>query len=582
MIKKLGKYVKGYWGLAIVTPILVLLESGIEILIPYIMANLIDMGIDKGNMSMISHYGWILLGLALIALITGIAAAVTAPFASAGFATNLRKALYYKVQDFDFESVDKFSPGAIVTRLTTDVSNVQQAFQMLTRICARAPAMVIFSLIAAFSTNAKLACVFLIAVPIIGVGTVIFVTKVRPLFEKIFKTYDKLNNVTQENLHAVRVVKSFNRQEFENKKFIGISETIFKDFSKAEKMMAFVGPIMQFSMYLCIILIAWIGAKMIVASGNNELFGLTTGQLMSMMTYIAQILMSLMMVAMVFVMLVMAKASADRIIEILDEKSNIEDPENPITEVKDGSIVIRDASFRAIENINLEIKSGETVGIIGATGSGKSTIVQLIPRLYDVKEGEVLVGGVNVKDYSIESLRDAVAMVLQKNILFSGTINENLRWGKEDATPEEIRHVCDVACATEFIEKMPDKYETKLEQGGTNVSGGQRQRLCIARALLKSPKILILDDSTSAVDMTTDAKIRNALAGEMPDVTKIIIAQRIASVKDSDKIIVLDDGKIVGIGNHEELMKTSEIYRDVYETQNKLSSVDIDIEGGEA
>ena len=505
--------------------------------------------------------------------------------ASAGFAKNLRQAMYYKVQDFSFANIDKFSTGSIVTRLTTDVTNVQQAFQMIIRITVRAPGMLIFALIAAFSVNHKLSLIFLAVLPVLGLGMFIIIKRVYPLFNKIFRTYDKLNNVVQENLYAVRVVKSFNRQEHENEKFENVSGAIYKDFSKAEKTMSFVMPLMQACMYTCMLLISWIGARMIVASGNDGALGLTTGQLMSMITYTMQILMSLMMISMIFAMMTMAKASGERIVEILDEESEIRNPQNPVMEVKDGSIDFVNTGFRyssesaddgsgsdskkVLENINLHIDSGATVGIIGATGSSKSSLVQLIPRLYDVSEGQVKVGDVDVRDYDIETLRNQVAMVLQKNVLFSGTIRENLRWGNENATDEEIIHACKVACADEFIEKFENGYDTYIEQGGTNVSGGQKQRLCIARALLKKPKILILDDSTSAVDMRTDALIRNAFASELPDTTKIIIAQRISSVQDSDMIIVMDDGRVADCGTHEELMERSEIYREVYESQNR-------------
>jgi len=588
LIKKLGRYIKGYWALTIVTPIMVLMESLLEIYIPLLMSSLIDEGIEVGDMNAIRHYGFILIGAAFVSLIFGVGASVTAPFASAGFAKNLRKAMYYKVQDFDFQSIDKFSTSSIITRLTTDVSNVQQSFQMLTRICVRAPAMLIFALIASFSINKDLSLVFLLVLPIILIASLALGKFVIPLFQRIFKKYDKLNNVVQENLHAARVVKSYNRQKYESDKFVDSSENIYKDFVKAEKTMAWIPVVMQFCMYVCMILICWFGAKMIVASGNNAMYGLTTGQLMSIFTYIMQILMSLMMLSMVFVMVLMSKASADRIIEILDEESHIQDPENPVMEVKNGNIDFDNVTFKylhenenglltdsdqksrnVLEGINLHIKQGMTVGILGGTGSSKSSLVQLIPRLYDVLEGSVKVGGVDVRDYNIEVLRDAVSMVLQKNILFSGTIADNLRWGNENATLDEMKHACDVACATEFIESFPDKFESKIEQGGTNVSGGQKQRLCIARALLKSPKILILDDSTSACDMATDAKIRKAFRDEMPDVTKIIIAQRISSIMDSDMIVVLDDGKINGLGTHDELLKSNEIYKEVYYTQQK-------------
>ena len=580
MIKKLSKYVGEYKKYAVITPVLVTLEALMEIVIPLLMAQLIDNGIDAGDMGEITKYGLILLGAAFLTMTFGVLAGKTAPMASAGFAKNLRQALYYKVQEFSFASIDKFSTGSIVTRLTTDVTNVQQAFQMIIRITVRAPGMLLFALIAAFSVNHRLSLVFVAVLPVLGLGMFIIIKKVYPLFNKIFRTYDKLNNVVQENLYGVRVVKSFNRQDHENEKFGKVSGNIYNDFSKAEKTMSFVMPLMQGCMYTCMLLISWIGARMIIAGGNDAAAGLTTGQLMSMITYTMQILMSLMMISMIFAMMTMAKASGERIVEILDEESEIKEPENPVTRVADGSVDFVGAGFRyshdgnasskkVLDDINIHIDSGMTVGIIGGTGSSKSSLVQLIPRLYDVSEGAVRVGGVDVRDYDIETLRNQVAMVLQKNVLFSGTIKENLLWGNEKATDEEIRHACKVACADEFIEKMDDGYDTYIEQGGTNVSGGQKQRLCIARALLKKPKILILDDSTSAVDMKTDAMIRKAFAGELADTTKIIIAQRISSVQDSDLIIVMDDGKIESCGTHSQLMEKSEIYREVYESQNR-------------
>ena len=580
MIKKLSKYVGEYKKYAVITPVLVTLEALMEIVIPLLMAQLIDNGIDAGNMGEITKYGLILLGAAFLTMTFGVLAGKTAPMASAGIAKNLRQALYYKVQEFSFASIDKFSTGSIVTRLTTDVTNVQQAFQMIIRITVRAPGMLLFALIAAFSVNHRLSLVFVAVLPVLGLGMFIIIKKVYPLFNKIFRTYDKLNNVVQENLYGVRVVKSFNRQDHENEKFGKVSGNIYNDFSKAEKTMSFVMPLMQGCMYTCMLLISWIGARMIIAGGNDAAAGLTTGQLMSMITYTMQILMSLMMISMIFAMMTMAKASGERIVEILDEESEIKEPENPVTRVADGSVDFVGAGFRyshdgnasskkVLDDINIHIDSGMTVGIIGGTGSSKSSLVQLIPRLYDVSEGAVRVGGVDVRDYDIETLRNQVAMVLQKNVLFSGTIKENLLWGNEKATDEEIRHACKVACADEFIEQMDDGYDTYIEQGGTNVSGGQKQRLCIARALLKKPKILILDDSTSAVDMKTDAMIRKAFAGELADTTKIIIAQRISSVQDSDLIIVMDDGKIESCGTHSQLMEKSEIYREVYESQNR-------------
>ena len=577
MIKKLASQIKEYKKTAAVTPVLVLLEVVMEILIPLIMAELIDNGIDGGSMPQIIKYGIMLIVAAVLALIFGIAAGRTAAVASAGFAKNLRGAMYDHVQDFSFASIDKFSTASIVTRLTTDVTNVQMAFQMCIRIAARAPGMLIFALIASFGIDAQLSLVFLGVLPILGIGLYILIRAVYPIFNRVFKTYDKLNNVVQENLYGIRVVKSYNRQDHEVEKFKKTSGKIYQDFSKAEKIMAFNMPLMQFCMYLSMILISWFGARAIVASGNDAAIGLSTGELISLITYIMQILMSLLMISMIFVMLTMARASGDRIAELLDEESNLHDPENPVYDVKDGSIDFDNVHFsygksknkEVLNDINLHIESGQTVGIIGATGSAKSSLVQLIPRLYDVTSGTLKVGGTDVKDYHIESLRNQVSMVLQKNTLFSGTIAENLRWGNENATDEELRHACKLACADEFIDKFEDGYETYIEQGGSNVSGGQKQRLCIARALLKKPKILILDDSTSAVDMKTDAMIRQAFSTEIPDTTKIIIAQRIASVQDADQIVVLDDGKIADVGNHQQLMKNSEIYREVYESQNK-------------
>ncbi len=577
MIKKLIKYVGEYKKPTILTPIFVLLESAMEILIPLLMAKLIDEGIDMGNMNVIVKYGVILLGAALLTMFFGSMAGLTAADASAGFAKNVRQGMYYKIQEFSFGNIDKFSTASLVTRLTTDVQNVQQVFQMLTRICFRAPAVLIFALIAAFSVNRELSLVFLLCLPILGIGIFILISKVHPIFERVFKTYDKLNNVVQENLYGMRVVKSFNRQDFETKKFTDISGLIYRDFSKAEKTMAFIMPLMQFCMYASMLLICWLGARMIVASGNNELFGLTCGQLLSMITYSMQLLMSLMMISMVFVFITMSRASAERIVEVLEEESDLSNPENPVSEVANGDVDFEHVCFtykkgsdkNVLEDVNLHIKSGSMVGILGGTGSSKSSLVQLIPRLYDVTSGSVKVGDIDVRDYDIESLRDKVAMVLQKNVLFSGTIKENLRWGDENATEEEMIHACKVACAHDFIMEFEEGYDTYIEQGGANVSGGQKQRLCIARALLKKPKVLILDDSTSAVDMKTDAMIRKAFREELPDTTKIIIAQRIASVQEADLIIVLDDGRIDDIGTHEELMKSSRIYREVYESQNK-------------
>lgn len=572
MIKRLVKCVREYRKEAVLTPILVIGEVIMEVFIPLLMANLIDNGITGGDMNYIVKMGVILLIAAIISMFFGSAAGRTCAVASAGFAKNLRHDMFYNVQNFSFSNIDKFSTASIVTRLTTDVNNVQQAFMMIIRMAVRSPFLFIFSFAFAFKINAKLASVFLLFIPVIAVAMVIILKIAHPLFKKVFKIYDKLNAVVEENVRGIRVVKSYIREEHEIGKFETISNDIYKKFTKAEKTVAFNMPVMQICIYGSTILISWFGAKMIVNSGATEL---TTGELMSLFTYVNQILMSLMFLGMIFVMMTMARASGERIVEILEEKSDITD--GSVTAVPDGSVDFENVNFSyaknadklCLDHINLHIKSGETIGIIGGTGSSKSTFVQLIPRLYDVTDGTVKVGGVDVRRYNMETLRNEVAMVLQKNVLFSGTIKDNLRWGNENATDEEIVHVCSLACADEFIEGFPDKYDTYIEQGGANVSGGQKQRLCIARALLKKPKILILDDSTSAVDTQTDAKIRKAFAEEIPDTTKIIIAQRIASVQDADKIIVLNDGKVVGFGSHDELMKTNDIYREVYTSQVK-------------
>ena len=582
MIKKLSTYIGEYKLQTVLTPVLVMLEVIMDIGIPLIMADLIDQGIEQGNMDVILKYGVLLLAAALLALLFGALSGRTAAVASNGFAKHLRQAMYYKVQEYSFSNIDHFSTASIVTRLTTDVSNVQMAFQMLTRVAVRSPGMLIFSFAAAYKIDPKMCLIFLGNIPVLLIGLAFIMKFVHPIFNRVFKNYDKLNNVVQENLYAVRVVKSFNRQNFETEKFQTMSGGIYKDFVKAEKMMAFVSPLLQLCMYTCILLISWIGAKAVIASGNNPDLGLSTGELMSLVTYTMQILMSLMMLGMIFMMLTMARAAGNRIVEILEEESDITSPESPVMEVADGSVVFEHVDFaykkgeghtgrNALDGISLEIRSGETVGILGGTGSSKSTLVQMIPRLYDVTSGSVKVGGVDVHDYDLETLRKQVAMVLQKSVVFSGTIKENLRWGDPDATDEDIERVCRLACADEFIRQMPDGYDTHIEQGGTNVSGGQRQRLCIARALIAKPKILILDDSTSAVDMKTDAMIRKAFAEEIPDTTKIIIAQRVASVQDADKIVILDDGQIAAVGTHEELLETSDIYREVYESQNKTT-----------
>ena len=545
-----------------------------EVIIPFLMARLIDKGIDGGgNMDALVHYGVILAICCVISLIFGALAGHFAAKASAGFARNLRHDMFYRVQNYSFSNIDKFSAASIVTRLTTDVTNVQNAYQMLIRVALRSPTMLIFSIIMAFQFSAKLSMIYLAALPVLGVGLYLIMSRVHPIFERVFKTYDKLNNITQENLHGVRVVKSFVREDYEVEKFSGVSEEIYRDFSRAEKRLAFNMPLMQFCMYACMILASWFGARMIVSHT------LSTGALMSMMTYAIQILSSLMMLSMVFVMITISRASMERIVEVLDEESDIVSPKEPVMTVKDGSIDFEHVSFSyskqknkcCLKNIDLHIPSGTTVGILGGTGSAKSTLVQLIPRLYDVTEGVVKVGGVDVREYDMETLRSEVAVVLQKNVLFSGTIKENLRWGNPDATDEELQHACRLAQADAFIQSFPDGYDTYIEQGGTNVSGGQKQRLCIARALLKQPKILILDDSTSAVDTRTDASIRQAFRDEIPGTTKLIIAQRVTSLMDADMILVMEKGKIHGIGTHEELMQSNEIYREIYESQQKGS-----------
>lgn len=579
MVRKLLRSVREYKKHSILAPVFVIFEVIMEVVMPLLMANLIDFGIDDGNLEYIVKMGVVLVVFALISLIFGILSGRSAAIASAGFAKNLRKDMYYKVQNFSFSNIDKFSTASIVTRLTTDITNVQNAYMMIIRVAVRAPIMLICALVLAFNVNSSMALIFLYIVPILAVGLFFIMSKAHPIFERVFKTYDKLNNVVQENLYGIRVVKSFVREDHENEKFGKISKSIFKDFSKAERLLAWNMPLMQFCVYTCMLLISWFGARLIVLSGNDPAVGMTTGQLMSLITYAMQILMNLMMLSMIFVMIIISRASMERITEILDEESDITNGENPVKEVKDGSIIFDNVSFAykkdademCLSDISVSIKSGETVGIIGGTGSGKTSLVNLIPRLYDVTKGKLTVGGLDVKDYDIEALRDSVAVVLQKNVLFSGTIKENLRWGNENATDEEIVNVCKLAQADSFVSTFPKGYDTYIEQGGTNVSGGQKQRLCIARALLKKPKILILDDSTSAVDTKTDALIRKAFAEEIPDTTKIIIAQRISSIENADKIIVMDDGGINAVGTHEELLKTNEIYREVYTSQTKSS-----------
>lgn len=571
MIKKLAVYAGEFKKEAILSPICIAIEVIMEVILPVLMASVIDKGVNAGDMNYVAKMGLLMIVVAFISLAGGALCGKYAAVASSGFARNLRKALFEKIQEFSFANIDKFSTAGLVTRMTTDVTNVQQSFQMIIRICVRSPFMLVFSLIMCLKLAPEVSWIFLVALVFLG-GVLAFVaSKAFPKFHKMFKQYDLLNANVQENLAGIRVVKAYVREEHETEKFLAQSGKV-KDLSiAAEKLILLNSPAMQLTMYGCILVISWLGAKSIVA-GN-----MTTGTLMSMFTYTMQVLMSLMMISMIFVMLTMSKTSAERIMEVLDEESTIKNPAQPVMEVADGSIDFDNVAFRysggadknVLENVNIHIKSGETIGIIGGTGSSKSTFVQLIPRLYDVSEGSVKVGGVDVRDYDMDVLRNEVSMVLQKNVLFSGTILDNLRWGNENATLEEAKHACELAQAAEFIESFPDGYDTKIERGGTNVSGGQKQRLCIARALLKKPKILILDDSTSAVDTATDAKIRKAFREEIPNTTKLIIAQRISSVQDADHILVLNEGEVNGYGTHEELMKNNEIYRDIYELQQK-------------
>ena len=577
MIKTLIKSLRECKKLSGVTMFLSILEVVFEIVIPLCMSNLIDLGIQNGAMNAVVTYGIALLIFAAMQLITGFLAARIGAKATAGFTANLRQDMYDNIQTFSFSNIDKFSTASIVTRLTTDVTNVQNAYQMLIRMAIRGPVMILFSMIVAFQINRNISLMFLVLIPLLAIGLYFIIRGVNPVFKRVFATYDKLNRVVQENLRGVRVVKSFNRQDYEIKKFNNISASIYQDFSKGERLLALNSPLMQFCMYGCMLLISWSGAKAIVASGNNAALGLTTGELTALFTYATQILMSLMMLSMIFAMITIARSSAERIAEILNETTDIQNPANPVREVKNGDICYQDVDFvyaskadkKVIDHACLTIRSGQTVGIIGATGSAKTSLVQLIPRLYDVSSGSLTVGGVDVRNYDLETLRNAVAMVLQKNELFSGTIKENLRWGNEQASDEELQEACRLACADEFISAMPDGYDTYMEQGGTNVSGGQKQRLCIARALLKKPKILILDDSTSAVDTKTDASIQRSLSQVIPDTTKIMIAQRVSSVQHADKIIVMDDGKIEATGRHEELLATCPIYQEVYHSQQK-------------
>ena len=573
MIKKLASYIKEYKKASILTPIFVVLEVVMEVIIPLLMSKIIDVGIPNNDIKYILEIGILLTLSAIMSLAFGMLSGRFAAKASSGFAKNLRKGMFYKIQNFSFEDIDKFSTSSLITRLTTDVTNVQMAFMMIIRILIRGPVMLIASLFMAFSIDVRLSCVFLVAIPVLGVALFYIAIKAHPNFEKVFKKYDKLNEVVQENVGGIRVVKAYANEEHEEKKFENVNNEVYNYFKKAEKIVAFNSPIMQFVVYFSVLIISWLGAKYIIG-GTFQ-----TGELSSLITYAWQILMSLMMLSMVFVMIIIAQSSAERIVEVLDQEPSIKNKRNPIKTIKDGSITFENVSFAysdekdpnkfALQDINLSIKSGETIGIIGGTGSSKSSLVQLIPRLYDATKGTVKVGGVNVKDYDMEALRDSVSMVLQKNVLFSGTIAENLRWGNPNADDEELERVCKLAQADSFIQEFPDKYDTMIDQGGTNVSGGQRQRLCIARALLKKPKILILDDSTSAVDTKTDSYIRKAFREEIPNTTKIIIAQRVTSVEDCDRIIVMDEGKINGIGTSEELLKTNKIYQEVYNSQMK-------------
>ena len=583
MIKTLLSQVKEFKKASFLTPVFMILEVVVETMIPVAMALMIDNGVEKGNMSYIYHVGAVMAVLAIAGLIAGFLGGKYGALASSGFARNLRKAMYTNIQTFSFSNIDKFSTAGLITRLTTDVTNLQNAYQMILRMCTRAPASLICAMTMAFLINARLASVYLIAVIFLGFALVMILRRATRYFQEVFKKYDDLNASVQENISGIRVVKAYVREDYETSKFQKACNKVYEMFVRAEKLVVMNMPLMQFTVYACILCISWLGAKMIVGSS------LTTGELMSLLTYCMNILMSLMMLSMVFVMVTMSMASAERVTEVINEKADLSNPAQPVVEVPDGRIDFDHVSFRykkegkenVLKDINLSIHAGETIGIIGGTGSAKSSLVNLISRLYDVSEGSVKVGGIDVRNYDMEVLRNQVAVVLQKNVLFSGTILENLRWGNKEATEEECERACQLACADEFIQRMPDGYHTYIEQGGTNVSGGQKQRLCIARALLKKPKILILDDSTSAVDTATDAKIRKAFAEEIPDTTKLIIAQRISSIQSADRIIVMEDGRINGFGTHEELLENNPIYQEVYHSQTKAGGDFDENRGGE-